>query len=407
MLAEQQPGLRLIGVNLPGYMGSEVEKAHYLKTVSALRAAEVVLQAIRQLCVLSEVNMLRRFSRPLPRREAYIKTVFAVNQQQYSILSFLPSRKKLIPRGSRAAPPPLPLPEYIEMKDRCKIEYVDIQPKTDNTTDKPATIVVLHGAPGSYQDFRYLIPLVQRPGVRIVGINLPGYEGSTVAKSHYLETISALPTAQLTFDALQQLTSTSESVFLLGHSFGAQTAINMAALKAAKSRTALNIRGLALLAPVGCSPHHVMRPRANALVIKMLGSGNAFLASLASRAVKAIYTKLLRFPADWPADPFVAAVVRAGTTDFKLAREQVALLKRLRMPTLVAWSKSDEYIQEAIPTELGELCYPGPRLAFAGGGHNIQKTRVDPIATAINDWIAGVMANKSGSPDDQKTQYLP
>ncbi|KAG3248258.1 hypothetical protein PI124_g7060 [Phytophthora idaei] len=288
MLAEQQPGLRLIGVNLPGYMGSEVEKAHYLKTVSALRAAEVVLQAIRQLCGTIEtdgddiflvghsfgahtvINMaamnetqriagdnvnairLRGITMLAPAGEAYIKTVFAVNQQQYSILSFLPSRKKLIPRGSRAAPPPLPLPEYIEMKDRCKIEYVDIQPKTDNTTDKPATIVVLHGAPGSYQDFRYLIPLVQRPGVRIVGINLPRYEGSTVAKSHYLESISALPTAQLTFDALQQLTSTSESVFLLGHSFGAQTAINMAALKAAKSRTALNIRGLALLAPVGC-----------------------------------------------------------------------------------------------------------------------------------------------------------
>ncbi|KAF1792383.1 hypothetical protein GQ600_7126 [Phytophthora cactorum] len=113
----------------------------------------------------------------------------------------------------------------------------------------------------------------------------------------------------------------------------------------------------------------------------MLGSGNAFLASLASRAVKAIYTKLLRFPADWPADPFVAAVVRAGTTDFKLARSN--------------------------SNGTGELCYPGPRLAFAGGGHNIQKTRVDPIATAINDWIAGVMANKPGSPDDQRTQYLP
>ncbi|KAF1792404.1 Alpha/Beta hydrolase fold [Phytophthora cactorum] len=203
--------------------------------------------------ILSGCNSLETgMTHHLP--EAYIKTVFAVNQQQYSILSFLPSRKKLIPRGSRAAPPPLPLPEYIEMKDRCKIEYVDIQPKTDNTTDKPATIVVLHGAPGSYQDFRYLIPLVQRPGVRIVGINLPGYEGSTVAKSHYLESISALPTAQLTFDALQQLTSTSESVFLLGHSFGAQTAINMAALKAAKSRTALNIRGLALLAPSAAVP---------------------------------------------------------------------------------------------------------------------------------------------------------
>ncbi|KAF4038643.1 hypothetical protein GN244_ATG09168 [Phytophthora infestans] len=133
----------------------------------------------------------------------------------------------------------------------------------------------------------------------------------------------------------------------------------------------------------------------------MLGSGSPFLASLASQAVKAIYTKLFRFPADMPADVFVAAVVRAGTTDFNLAREQVALLKRLQIATLVAWSQSDEYIQESIPTELGQLCYPGPRLAFAGGGHNIQKTRVEP------DWIADTVANKSAPSETQNTLYLP
>ncbi|KAG1686203.1 hypothetical protein DVH05_007085 [Phytophthora capsici] len=76
------------------------------------------------------------------------------------------------------------------------------------------------------------------------------------------------------------------------------------------------------------------------------------------------------------------------------------------MPTLVAWSKSDEYIQEEIPRELGELCYSGPRLAFTGGGHNIQKTRVDLIATAINEWIWDVLNNTAGS-EIQKTQNLP
>ncbi|EGZ09825.1 hypothetical protein PHYSODRAFT_521461, partial [Phytophthora sojae] len=121
--------------------------------------------------------------------------------------------------------------------------------------------------------------------------------------------------------------------------------------------------------------HHVMRPRANALVIKMLGSGNPVLASIASHAVKAIYTKLLRFPADWPVDPFVAAVVRARSTDFDLVRDQVALLHSLNMPTLVAWSQTDEYIQEEVPLELERLCSGGPRLAFAGVGHNVQKTR--------------------------------
>ncbi|OWZ13383.1 Serine protease [Phytophthora megakarya] len=338
------------------------------------------------------------------------------NRQQYSLLSFLPSKKKLVPRESRAAPLPLPSPKYIEIEDHCKIEYVDIQRMNGNSiADESVTIVFLHGAPGSYYDFRYLIPLVQLPGVRIIGINLPGYEGSTVAKAHYLDSISALPTAQLTFGALQQLCggkNCDKNVFLVGHSFGAQTAINMAALNAGmrsrshESKPAINFRGMALLAPVGCSPHHVMRPRANTLVIKMLGSGNPLFASLASHAVKAIYTKLLRFPADLPPDPFVAAVVRAGTTDFDVAREQVALLNRLKMPTLVAWSQSDEYIQEEIPTELGSLCFPGPRLAFAGGGHNIQKTRVDPIAAAINDWIADVMSCESVSPDQEETQFF-
>ncbi|KAL3672784.1 hypothetical protein V7S43_002074 [Phytophthora oleae] len=99
---------------------------------------------------------------------------------------------------------------------------------------------------------------------------------------------------RLLFDALGSLTSTNENVFLVGHSFGAQTAINMATLNVAESK--VNIRGMALLAPVGCSPHYVMRPRANAMVIKMLGSGNPFLVSLAFHAVKVIYTKLLRFP---------------------------------------------------------------------------------------------------------------
>ncbi|KAG1686202.1 hypothetical protein DVH05_007084 [Phytophthora capsici] len=248
------------------------------------------------------MKVLRAVTRStIHKAKQYVKTVLAFTHQAYSISGFLPSQTKLVPRGSRPPPPPLPQPNYFEIENHCKIEYVDIQP--DQNTDQSVSIVLLHGAPGCYQDFRYLIPLVQRPGVRILGINLPGYEGSTVSKTHYLESISAFPAAKLAFDALKSLTSPTEHIFLVGHSFGAQTAINMASLNVAESR--MNIRGMGLLAPVGCSPHHVMSPRANAIVIKMLGSGNPFIVSLASHAVKAIYTKLLRFPADWPAGPFV------------------------------------------------------------------------------------------------------
>ncbi|KAJ8575126.1 hypothetical protein ON010_g4088 [Phytophthora cinnamomi] len=365
-------------------------------------------------------TMLRAMLRATPVFPApCIKTLSPSNcriRRHYSILNLLPSRKELVPRGSRTQPPPLPPPKYVGIQGHCTLEYVDIQPSGEEPlADKPVTIVMLHGAPGSYQDFRYLIPLVQRPRVRIVGINLPGYAGSTVAKSHYLESISALPTAKLILDALKQLCGGAdgdENVFMVGHSFGAHTAINVAALNAAmkstsQSKASINFRGMALLSPVGCSPHHVMRPRANALVIKMLDSGNPLLVSFASHAVKAIYTKLLRFPTDWPVDPFIAAVVRAGTTDFDLVREQVALLSSLNLPTLIAWSQSDEYIQEEVPLELEQLSYAGPRLAFAGGGHNIQKTRVEPIADAINGWIADVLSNEHVLVNKNTTQFLP
>ncbi|RLN95418.1 hypothetical protein BBJ28_00003494 [Nothophytophthora sp. Chile5] len=337
----------------------------------------------------------------------------AARHQCYSVLSFLSARKKLVPRERHAPPPPLPPAQYLQIQGRSTIEYIDIKPQlTPPALEEPVTLVFLHGAPGSYQDFRYLIPLVRQPGVRILGLNLPGYEGSTVVKTRFLEDISALPTAELVLDAVRQLCGDQEAsnnVFLVGHSFGAHTAINITALNAAETQgtatTAVSFRGLALLAPVGCSPHHVMRPRANALVIRMLGSRNPLLAGVTPHLVKAIYTKLLRFPRDSPPEPFVAAVVRAGTTDFAVIRQQVAALRSLRMPMLVAWAQNDEYVQEEIPTELARLCQADVRLAFVDGGHNIQKTRAEQVAVAMNKWVEGVLSTSSdeGLREQRKT----
>ncbi|RLN95417.1 hypothetical protein BBJ28_00003495 [Nothophytophthora sp. Chile5] len=339
----------------------------------------------------------------------------SASRQCYSVLSsvpsFLPSRKALAPRPYRAPPPPLPTPQYLKIHEHCTFEYIEITPSVQTKDEGCVTLVLIHGAPGSYRDFRYLLPLLAKhPQFRIIAINLPGYGDSTVAKTHYLESISALPTAELTLDAVRELCGghkSSGNVFLVGHSFGAHTVINMAALNASEmATTAINFRGIALLAPAGCVPHRTLKLGPIALLVNLLRSGNPLIVSAATHLVKLVYTKFVGFPSNSSPGPFVGAVMRAGTTDFALIREQVAALGNLQIPTLIAWSQRDEHIQIEVPEELGRLCHAGPRIAFAGGGHNIQKTRAEQVAAALKEWIERVVAGEEAK-EMMATRCLP
>ncbi|ETO69397.1 hypothetical protein F444_14011 [Phytophthora nicotianae P1976] len=323
------------------------------------------------------------------------RSVEYAGRQCYSVVSsvpsLLPQRTTLVTREYRAPPPPLPEPKYLEIKGCCKLEYIDVRP----AVAKIATIVLVHGAPGTYRDFRYLIPLLAKhPSLRIIGINLPGCGGSVVEKARYVETVNALRTSELVLDGVRQLCDSKDEhgdVFLVGHSFGAHTVMNMAAFNATETQS-VAIRGMALLAPAGCEPHKSLKLGAIALMVKMLKSENSWAVSAATYITKFVYTKLLRFPSNSPAELFVSAVIRTGTTDFDLIRDQAKLLGSLQTPTLVAWAKNDEHIQPEIPQELSKLCPDGPHLEFPGGGHNVQKTRAEEISSAITKWIEEVVA---------------
>ncbi|KAG3204257.1 hypothetical protein PC128_g2020 [Phytophthora cactorum] len=232
----------------------------------------------------------------------------------------------------------------------------------------------------------------QQPGLRLIGVNLPGYMGSEVEKAHYLKTVSALRAAEVVLQAIRQLCGTIETdgddIFLVGHSFGAHTVINMAAMNetqriAGDNVTAIRLRGITMLAPAG------------AVVVR-----------LATRFVKYLYTELLGFPRRTPATSCVSAVIRAGTTKFPLIRTQVNFLKETNMPILVAWALDDVLVEPEIPKELGKLSHPGPRLEFAGGGHNIQKTRVEQVTAAMSSWIQSILSG-CNSLETGMTHHLP
>lgn len=285
-------------------------------------------------------------------------------------------------------PVELPLPSFVEVDGKCRIEYVDVQP-AGVAADAP-TLVLIHGAPGTYRDFRHMIPLLAARGVRVLGVNLPGFGDSQVLdRDNYYQHISALPSMYLTYKAVHQVLLGSNSpVFVLGHSFGGHAAVHFTGIDA--NEREIDVKGLALLASAGHRPHKALVPRVNDLMWRMLRSGVAPIEGLAKVLVEKIYTQWLKFPArGFTPDYFAAGIVRCASADFKLFSEH--LTRNSHLPSFVAWAKDDALIEEEVFEAVSDCLRPGPRFAFEKGGHNIQKTKAEILADELHAWISSVL----------------
>lgn len=49
------------------------------------------------------------------------------------------------------------------------------------------TVVLIHGAPGSHNDFKYVLPFFKEKNIRVIGINFPGFGLSTCKLFFYLK----------------------------------------------------------------------------------------------------------------------------------------------------------------------------------------------------------------------------
>lgn len=284
--------------------------------------------------------------------------------------------------STKPRPPPLPEPSFIDVDDKCTIEYVDVRP-TDLTAATP-TLVLIHGAPGTYRDFRYLMPLLQERGVRVLGVNLPGFGGSEVLDTtNYYEHISSVPSVRLTYRAMQSVLKDSDNVFVLGHSFGGHAAVHFTGINADEHQ--LNVKGLVLLAAAGHRPHKALIPPLNDLLWRLLRSDVPVLEQTSKWLVKQLYLRVLKFPDSSLPDYFTAGIVRCATADFSLFAEH--LEKSSALPSFIAWARDDAFIEEDIFLSASAVCRPGPRLAFERGGHNIQKTKASFLADELTDWM--------------------
>ncbi len=233
-------------------------------------------------------------------------------------------------------------------------------------------VIALHGLPGGARDWRWLGPAVA-PALRLVRLELPGF-GQTPRLAMPDPGFEARARWVLAFaDALR-----IERFAVMGHSIGGPLAMALAGLAPGR------VSRLALVASVGLSVHRgyrqagPMRKLAPLAKVPLLGS--------------AVMTPFIRwafgrFGFKGHSDEALAhtlAIVNA--LDFRDNRRFAAAVT---VPTLVAWANDDPIIDQAVSEELAAALPAGPRLAFADGGHNIQKSKAVALGEALVAFVRG------------------
>lgn len=232
-------------------------------------------------------------------------------------------------------------------------------------------IIAVHGLPGTQRDFRWLAPCVS-PHARFVRVDLPGWGETDRAHAPTLSIPERARFVRRLMDALG-----IERAVVIGHSMGGATAVALAA--EAPERVA----GLGLLSSAPLTPHRSWRqsrPDLLGRVVQLPVLGRAMLPVLRRGMISAGFSRTL----DLPTVRYTLEC--AGALDFAAHRDAVA---RLRCPTMVAWCDDDPLVEGALSRVLAEGVPEGPRLSFATGGHNPQKTWAVELGEALVPFAEG------------------
>lgn len=244
--------------------------------------------------------------------------------------------------------------------------------------DGPVCLLV-HGAPGSVRDFRYLAPALAARGLRAVRVDMPGFGQTPLAVWPALD---ARGRAAFLHNLGRSL---APRYALVGHSIGGSACLVAAGLYRDE------VRALALVNSVGVTRHRGMRVPEQvarlldeALALPALGDS---LAALMRDAMRGLGFR----PADIDALDVESLRVHMGIVgglDFALHR---AVARQVSCPTLVVSSEDDPLVEPRVSQALADaLCGRALQrhLHLAEGGHYLQKHAARDIATQLSEMLA-------------------
>lgn len=235
-------------------------------------------------------------------------------------------------------------------------------------------IVLVHGVPGTWRDFRHLTPHLL-PWARVIRVDLPGFGGTPVSAGFRHDFAARAALIRAALDTLGV-----GPVVALGQSMGGGTAMALAADHPDR------VRGVVTLCSIGPRRHRGMnqlRPwmfSTLAGALRTPGVRDLLLPQLRAR------WKQARMPGgdSMTAADFAFQLHLASRVDFPGIGRMVA---RITRPSLVIWSEDDHLVEAACSVALADALGTGQRLAFPTGGHNLQKTRAVEVADAVQQFI--------------------
>lgn len=254
----------------------------------------------------------------------------------------------------------------------------------EGPADGPVCVLV-HGAPGSARDFRYLGPQLAARGLRSVRVDMPGF-------------------GQTPHDVWPQLDARGRAAFLwnvgrrfaprfslVGHSIGGAPCLVAAGLYPG------DVSALALVNSVGVTRHRGMRiPEQLARVVEGALTAPAFgdsVATLLRETLGGLGFRKVDVEQLSLGDLRVHMGL-VGALDFTLHR---AAARQVTCPTLVASSEDDPLVEPRVSHALADALAGGPEvqrhLHLATGGHYLQKHAAGEIAMHLAEMLVGVSSS--------------
>ncbi|GMT31697.1 hypothetical protein PFISCL1PPCAC_22994, partial [Pristionchus fissidentatus] len=114
------------------------------------------------------------------------------------------------------------------------------------------TVVTMHGSPGSHKDFKYITPLLEESGLRVVGTNFPGFGLSSDSE----QLVHTNQERAEFIEAIMDNLNLNEKVLFLAHSRGCETALRLTV------NNQQRCFGMALINHAGFKVQRAIRPYA-------------------------------------------------------------------------------------------------------------------------------------------------
>lgn len=240
----------------------------------------------------------------------------------------------------------------------------------EDRTARPLA-VILTGAPGSYHDFRYTIPFLDRHGVDVLCVQWPDYK-FTLQTGYWWHTSDEKTC--LLVDLFKQLDVKTIDV-LVSHSSGAYPAMQLAV-----EVPEVEVNSLALLMP--CSGSDISGVRRTSWINAY---GDWLLKVPGTFPVTALWFQMAMMISRHPSkrrmdDVFFSYFSAAGVDNDRYYRQVASVLKR-RLPMMVMISDTDKLISledyQKFLLRLG--CDPQKTWRYGEDGHLVSSGEPGPV----------------------------